>query len=122
MTINRTTMTAWRLCGFCGRTDEEIIAIILDKTRWKELPLGYSCAWKRITQVGFGKFARTRKDLWSALCTHRADTCNRPSYDWTMPSDWAEDWCDTYWAVWRENEKRLQLSEKPPAPRLIKRK
>lgn len=33
MPIDQSTMTAWRICNFCGRNDEEIASIILDGMR-----------------------------------------------------------------------------------------
>jgi hypothetical protein len=96
MPITEEMKTAWKTCNFCSKPTNEIAEIIRNPSRWKELPLGYKCAWRRISQVGFGRFGKL--PLWSNLCQERAYCNNSPSYNWA-PSDWLETWCDTYRAI-----------------------
>jgi hypothetical protein len=95
MPISSKVQEAWRSCDFCSQLDDAIAAIIIDRQRWKELPLGFVCAWKRISQVAFRRQLQMRKGLWSALCSVRADVNNQPGGPWEQ-SDWTEDWCPVY--------------------------
>ena len=94
MAISEKTKAAWKNCNFCSKPNSEIAEMIRDRSHWNNLPLGYQCAWARISQVGFGTFGRL--PLWRDLCRARANENNAPSYDWSQPSDWTESWCETY--------------------------
>jgi hypothetical protein len=96
MPITKEMKAAWENCDFCSRSASDIAEIIRNPERWKKLPLGYKCAWKRISQVGFGRFGKSER--WRELCYRRADVNNMPSSDW-VPSDWMETWCAVYRAV-----------------------
>jgi hypothetical protein len=87
---------AWKICDFCSKSTYEIVAMIREKEEWENLPLHYKCAWKRICQVGFGRFGR--KILWNELCEYRAKVNNQPSYNYS-PSYWAEGRCEYYRSV-----------------------
>jgi hypothetical protein len=96
MPITEEIKAAWKGCNFCSKSTADIAEIIRNPERWKELPLGYRCAWARISQVGFPRFGR--KELWRELCQRRADLNNLPGDRW-IPSAWTEKWCETYRAV-----------------------
>ena len=103
MAIDQLRRTAWSICSFCSRTDDELISILRDSNRWKELPLSYACAWRRTAQL------RTHlrgpyKGMWAGLCARRAQTCNRPSCDWT-PSEWGRE---LLWSIYLASDTALE--------------
>ena len=93
MAIDNRMLKAWEKCEFCNLSNYQIKAILNDEDRWDELPLRYSCAWKRICQVGMKTGFMRRSGKWGELCSYRAEVCNRPSGQPYQPSGWDESRC-----------------------------
>ena len=97
MPISEKMKTAWGNCQHCSKSTSEIVEILRDPEKWRELPIGNICGWKRICQVGFPRFGR--KETWRKLCYQRANLNNFPSIFPYEQSNWVEDYCDVYKAV-----------------------
>lgn len=82
---------AWGTCDFCSKSNLEIANIIKSED-WSELPIGYKCGWKRICQVGFGRFGKTQ--LWKDLTSERSELNNVETFG--HKRSWSEPWCSAY--------------------------